>query len=167
MRPALRYRAFPVPMIWLSAQHLVGLEQTEDRHVHIFDAWEQQAGNQRRLNRYGAHRRCSSGVERSKADRPRRCQTGRRNTARRSAWSAPGCAPTASPPDAQNRLAEAARAFVHSQTTFCRHKGTFAPHAANLAAPEPARRRRFGWSSVSCQTPRPGRFRTESWSPSG
>lgn len=44
MRPALQYRAFPV-LNWAFAQHLIGLVQTEDRHVNIFDGWEQQAGN--------------------------------------------------------------------------------------------------------------------------
>ena len=81
------------------------------------------------------------------------------------AWSAPECGRTASPPDAQNRFTEAARAFKKSQVPFLCHKGTFSPNTANLAAPEPAHRQRFGWSSVSYQIPRPGLFRTESWNP--
>ena len=83
------------------------------------------------------------------------------------AWNVREYGRTASPPEARNRFTETARAFKKSQVTFCRHKGTFPPNTANLPAPEPAHRQRFGWSSVSYQIPRPGLFRTESWNPSG
>ena len=83
------------------------------------------------------------------------------------AWNAREYGRTASPPEATDRFTETDRAFKQSQATCCRHKGTFSPNAANLPAAEPAHRQRFGWSSVSCQIPRQGLFRTESSSPSG
>ena len=98
-------------LVRFAPQHVVGLEQAEDRNVHVFDARKQQTRNQRHLNRHGlpinavetAHRvkqivlgdAKQVGVIRAGVAFGARQNAHRRRRARR-----------------QNRLTEAALAFV-------------------------------------------------------
>ena len=118
---------------WLSAQHLIGLVQTEDRHVNIFDGWKQQARDERHLNRY---RVAVDAVQTPNRIQqivlgdakqvgvvwPRITLGTRENTDGRLAARS------------TDRFTETARAFKKSRY-FLRHKGTFSPNTANLPAP--------------------------------
>ena len=118
-------------LIWLASQHIVGLEQAEDRNVHVFDARKQQARNQCHLDRYGltidaveaAHRVKQIGLGDAKQVGIIRAgvAVGARQDAHRRRRAR-----------CQNRLAEAALAFVLVKPLVS-HKGAFALHATNLA----------------------------------
>ena len=117
----------------LSAQHLIGLVQTEDRHVNIFDCGKQQARDERHLNRYG--------IAVDAVQTPNRIQQIVLGNAKQVGiiWARITLG-TREDADGRlaarstNRLAKASCSFV-GNGHFLRHKRALSADASNLPAP--------------------------------
>ena len=116
----------------LSTQHLIGLVQTEDRHIDLFDGWEQQTGDKRHLDRYGVAVytvKTSNGIEQVILGNAKQIGIVRSGIALGAREDTDGRLASRG----ADRFTEAARTLKNSRH-FLRHEGALSANTANLAA---------------------------------